>query len=208
MVTWTNGDELSEKTNGDERTTWPRPTCRKNAVRCHGHSTSDARQTNGRNVIGSGREDDAPCPPPRRPWREHWRAAFRARGDGSMDGWMCYCLLLGSARRPLHLHLQAPKALFQSPLILLLLIQSARLINNLGEAGRTSLSSASSSFLPSPGSTIQPPSHQLAEARPSAPTPTPTPSVPPPSSCPQVRPPPPLTGSKKNSRGVRSPSQQ
>uniref|UniRef100_A0A804PVA1 Uncharacterized protein n=1 Tax=Zea mays TaxID=4577 RepID=A0A804PVA1_MAIZE len=54
MVTWTNGDELSEKTNGDERTTWPRPTCRKNAVRCHGHSTSDARQTNGRNVIGSG----------------------------------------------------------------------------------------------------------------------------------------------------------
>jgi len=30
-------------------------------------------QTNGRNVIGSGREDDAPAPPS--PSLEHWRAA-------------------------------------------------------------------------------------------------------------------------------------
>lgn len=205
MVTWTNGDELLRR----PMATREQHGRGRRAARTQFDATGTALATRGKptgETSSAQVERTMPPAPPRRPWREHWRAAFRARGDGSMDGWMCYCLLLGSARRPLHLHLQAPKALLQSPLILLLLIQSARLINNLGEAGRTSLSSASSSFLPSPGSTIQPPSHQLAEARPSAPTPSP--SVPPPSSCPQVRPPPPLTGSKKNSRGVRSPSQQ
>jgi hypothetical protein len=82
MVTWTNGDELLRR----PMATREQHGRGRRAARTQFDATGTALATRGKptgETSSAQVERTMPPAPPRRPWREHWRAAFRARG-----GWI------------------------------------------------------------------------------------------------------------------------